>query len=54
MRAKLKAEKEIEDDCLQQLCEFIGEHSGIKQGNKVLFKWKARKDGVRVFRLSEK
>lgn len=54
VRSLKSQEQEIEDGILKNILSFIGEGDGIKQDSKILATWKARKDGVRVFRLSEK
>ncbi len=36
------------------LCEYIGESSGLKQGDKILCTWKANKNGQRRFVIKNK
>lgn len=53
VRERQIQEEKLEDEILQKIFDFIGEADGIKQEDKVLATWKARKDGARVFRLSK-
>lgn len=54
IKSSIKAEQVNEEAMLAELFAFIGDSSGIKQDDKILATWKARKDGARVFRLSER
>jgi putative phage-type endonuclease len=58
MLKKVRKQKDqvafIEENIMTQILKFIGANDGLKKDDKILATWKANKNGVRSFRLSEK